>query len=91
MGADRTVRVGASANDGSDKGARREDRAGKASPDIEKEYWDTKECAVYLGYSEKTIRKYIESGILPGGKVGGRYRIPKKEAKEAIRQIWLEL
>ena len=38
----------------------------------------TKEIAKYLGVHEMTVYRWLKKGILPGFKIGGRWR-PKKD------------
>jgi len=48
----------------------------------------TKEIAKYLGVHEMTIYRWLKKGVLPGFKIGGRWR-SKKDLLDAylIRQM----
>jgi excisionase family DNA binding protein len=48
----------------------------------------TKEVAKYLGVHEMTVYRWLKSGVIPGFKIGGRWR-SKKDLLDAylVRQI----
>ena len=48
----------------------------------------TKEVAKYLGVHEMTVYRWLKKGVLPGFKIGGRWR-SKKDLLDAflIKQI----
>ena len=59
--------------------------------DIQKErtqIMTTKEIAKYLGVHEMTVYRWLKKGVLPGFKIGGRWR-SKKDLLDAylVKQI----
>lgn len=41
---------------------------------IKNEVWNTKQASEYLKCSPTTVKKYAESGVIPGAKVGSDWR-----------------
>lgn len=52
---------------------------------MERRTWNVAEAAEQSGLSEKTIRTYIDQGLMPGRRLGRRILIPKGAFAE-----WLE-
>lgn len=46
--------------------------------------WRIPETAKYFGVSERTVRRWIESGTLQAVKVGGIVRVPEESALKLI-------
>lgn len=47
-------------------------------------YISVKECAVFLGVSTKSIRRWITAGKLPATKLGRDWRIAKSDLKALL-------
>lgn len=61
-------------------------RVARETVDESERLMDVEEVAQYLNLHLMTVYRMLQSGILPAGKVGGRWRIRKQELDE-----WLEL
>lgn len=46
-----------------------------------------REAARLVGLSQPSVRRLIETGRLPGGRVGGAWRVPKREFCDAISKM----
>lgn len=46
-----------------------------------RELLTTSEAAVILRATQRTIYRWIEAGVLPAAKVGGRWRIRRKDVE----------
>ena len=51
----------------------------KASENIKKEFYSTKELAELLGLAQRTIYRYIDSGDLRAIKIGDQWRISRSD------------
>lgn len=51
---------------------------------IEKPAFDTIEASEYLGVHEMTIYRWLKRGVIPGFKIGGRWRIHKEKLDELL-------
>lgn len=45
------------------------------------------EAARLVGLAQPSVRRLIESGELPGGRIGGAWRVPKREFCDAISKM----
>lgn len=52
---------------------------------IKNRVYSIEEAAELLGISISTVRRHIKSGILPGNKLGGQYRVMGIDLIHAVR------
>lgn len=50
------------------------------------ELMTTAEAAAYLRTTQRTIYRWIESGVLPAAKFGGRWRIRRRDVEAFFEQ-----
>lgn len=56
-----------------------------ATEALERRTWDVKDAARLCGLDEKTVRRLIDEGKMPGRRLGHRILIPK-----GYFTVWLE-
>jgi excisionase family DNA binding protein len=58
---------------------------------MEREIWAIKQVAFYLRINPKTVYELVNSGELPGFKVGGSWRFKKADIKQWVderKKLW---
>ena len=51
------------------------------------DFYTVKEAAEKLKLSDMTIRTYINKGLIPADRIGGRIRIKRSEMENAIKEV----
>ena len=58
---------------------------------MERDIWTVKQVAFYLRINPKTVYDLVNSGELPGFKVGGSWRFTKADIKQWVderKKLW---